>query len=443
MKYPIPALALALVATLGCGTTDTDANQGVSGPASDGGGFDGTIGSATDTAVSTDTATDTQVSADTCWAAADCLHNCGGANMPVGCALSCQVNTKGRAKSELDALLNCVDAQCVKGKCKGKGDKCVEACVSQRCMGVLLDCIDTGEAGKGTCGELWKCGDGTCNFNDKDPYACWAKCHDAADKANQALFESFAVCVGSAEDQGKPWEQQCMQHWYKCVAGGQQGKGNCADFWSCQGPCKAAGGDDHDCAAKCLPKVSDKAQKQVLEVAICGESKTPASAACKQTYLACAEPDGTKSCGDVYACAEACGKGAKSQDAGFGCALGCMNKGSAVAATAYMELLACTVWSPVAGCLDQLVTCAAPSGSGGCTALQKCVEACNSKTGQAKTGCVFGCFSKSTKPATDAWLKMATCWDGCNKECGTKGKACVDTCAASKCAAVYATCAKT
>ena len=375
----------------------------------------------------------------TCHAGADCVHTCHKASSPITCVASCMSQTQGKAKVELNALIACVDGQCVQGKCAGKGESCVDDCVHERCMGPLLDCIDDGKVGAGTCGDAFICGDKECSFEEDDPYGCWATCHASMDAPNKLSFATLASCIADADDQGKSWQKVCVDPWYACVAGTDKGKGTCGDYWSCVGPCKEAGASDAECATLCLPGVSPKGQGLVAETIECGEGATPASGVCKQTYLACAEPTGKAKCAATWLCTDQCSKG-KSDTSGFGCALDCMHKASTVSAAAFVDLLACTVWSPATGCMDEMLTCAAPSGTGSCAGLVTCSEGCNSGSEATKAKCLFGCIEKASKPAATTWLNAVQCWDGCADKCGNKGKACVNNCAAKSCQKHFVAC---
>ena len=449
-------LALAIGIGAGCGGDDGTTSGITTGAGSGGGGGDGTItssdGAGDDTATSdtgssdaanSDTATSDTGGGDAatsdvapigaigCAAAADCIDTCSSGGGGGDCLGTCLAKAQGQAKSELLYLLTCVDNECTQGECKGKPAGCVDSCIGKRCLSPLLGCLDDGSVGTSDCAKGSQCVEICKSLSS--PWSCFAGCYNGMSEAGQAGFDAVAACYAQAQQAGSKPEDACFVQIATCYAGDKAGTAQCWDIFGCIDACKTGGGNADQCGLSCVGALTKESQAQFAKLGPCWEGGLPPS--CKDDYLACVQPQGSKDCAAVLACQGACQ--GSDQDKAPGCIFSCMHQGSVAGAKAYLDLLGC---EKAGTCAQALTSCATPAGKATCLQTFQCVQGCISKGGSDATSCVVGCMQSASPTSGKAFADLMICDGDCKKGCGGQDGACKDACVSSKCGGLLATC---
>ncbi len=387
-----------------------------------------------DSATSGDAATSdiTPIGDIGCAAAADCIALCtSGGGGGGDCLASCLAKTQGKAQSELLYLLTCIDNECTQGECKGKPAGCVDSCIGKRCLSPLLVCLDDGTTGASDCAKGAQCVEICKSLSS--PWSCFAGCYNGMNDAGQAGFDAVAACYAQAQQAGNKPDDVCFVQIATCYAGDKAGTGQCWDVFGCIESCKAAGTAEDLCGLSCVGALTKEGQAQFAKLGPCWQNGLDPG--CKDAYLACVQPQGSKDCAAVLSCQSSCQ--GSDQAKAPGCIFSCMHQGSQAGAKAYLDLLAC---EKAGNCGQALTSCATPKGNATCLQTFQCVQGCVSKGGADATGCVVGCMQAATPASGKAFADLMICDGDCKKGCGGQDGACKEACVSSKCGGLLATC---
>jgi len=336
------------------------------------------VGTATDTAAAGDTAAPTDTAGPTdvatadvtpplssCAEAGDCaLAACQAAGGAAGCAGACVANASAEVKATFAPAWTCIDTTCFKGVCKGVSDAtCMDDCVGQKCVMDIVACVATGAPGTGSCAGATQCFD-DCKTAGVKSFACWGGCWNAMSAADQKRLEALGLCLsGSASS--KP-EEDCGLEMVKCIVGDKTGPGSCVDIMQCFEACPDK--DDLSCISGCVSAATQEAQALFADASSCfGKDMAEG---CIAKYMACAQPSGTKSCGEGLACIQNTCAGKD----GPGCPLKCAHELQPASASKLADLMGCTI-----PCQDK------------CNQDKVCEDACTTKTcGTQLVACLGG-----------------------------------------------------
>ena len=387
----------------------------------------------------------------TCAAAMDCVSKAcsiGGAD----CAKTCLDASTPVAKAKAEAFYSCFEDKCVNGACKDSKDPdCAGECMGTACTDVFLGCVDSEAEGDKPCGAGFGCFD-ACDSSKGDNFTCMGKCIDAMTAADVELLKAVGACI--AKNPGQKIEQACGKELFTCQLGAKHGTQGCHTLFKCGEDCEAAGGKDDACMFECGSKLTEKAKAQFMDLIPCLGKQPGDSADCQAKFKACISPTGNKTCKETFECAGKCPQGNDSPT----CMFGCLHETDSAGYDAFQGIQACntpqgaTPTDPPGGatptegpsklCIDSVVTCAEPSGTGGCAALLACSDACGKNNGGKNDGfgCVFECADKANKQAYTDLFTYSTCINACKKQCAGKDSACGTTCTQSKCPAEIKAC---
>lgn len=333
----------------------------------------------------------------TCVAVSDCVAEACKIYSK-DCEKPCLAAASAAAVSKAALLLGCIQSQCSLGLCKDATDtSCTDDCLGQKCGLPLTACVDDGKAGATQCGDALSCFD-TCKIASGKPISCIATCYNALDAGGKKALGGLLTCFqdkgnpeacsgdlvqclvsGKTGDKGCYTFFDCQQSCgnpddFQCIAScagqmtaaaqkslidaipcfGQEqtpvcqgkvlaciaptGVDSCVQTFDCVGKCpQGAPGQDPGpgCAFECLHGGKVETVGLFTELTPCGD---PASdkAKCADGFLKCANPAGTKTCGQITACAQACGGG------GAGCLLKCLAEGSTASTADWKAAYVCT-----------------------------------------------------------------------------------------------------
>ena len=296
-----------------------------------------------------------------------------------------------------------------------------------------------------TCTQVGQCVEDQCTAS---PQPCGLTCATGASPDVAAKLNGLATCAANKCQNGLCKGQmstqcmndctgsQCGSLLLNCFEDNTPGGNVCNSALACFDTCdKTATSGHFTCMSKCYSGLTTLAKTQLKAFTDClakGPGGDASLKACQAEYNACVTGGvtGNGTCVDISKCAANCPPSASA------CGGDCLALGSAFAQTQVNDMNSCFAnnISNQTQCFGQLETCAAPSGTGKCTGVQACTDACKQgfATGDDKGSCTIGCLHNTTKVGADAFLALFTCvipnCPGC-----VKGDATCNACLTSKC----------
>ena len=411
------------------GTGDGSAGGGTSdggGGTVDGGGGTNDSGGGSDGGSGVDAGSGKPLG---CSAAADCVALCKGGG--ADCLSKCLNGLDGKAQGELLYLVTCVQVECQQGKCKNGEPGCVDACIGEQCMAPLLTCLDDGTVGTHNCWKGYECVQ-LCK-NLAAPWSCYGACYNGLSNKGQAAFDALAICWSDAQKAGQKPDDKCVVETATCYAGDVAGNLPCHEVFGCVEQCQKSGKSDDLCGLECLGKLTDSGKKQFATIGACWESAEVPG--CKEAFLGCTAPVGSKDCGAILSCQGTCQ--GKDEAKAAGCVFSCLHQGSSAGASAYLDVLAC---DKKGTCGAALYACAQPAGKLTCTQAFGCIDTCSKAPGSDAISCVISCLQKSTPAGGKALVDIMVCDGNCKKKCGSDSGPCKEACVSKDCGTLVATC---
>jgi hypothetical protein len=332
-----------------------------------------------------------------CVALSDCVAEACKTNAK-DCEKPCLAAASADALAKAVPLLGCIQGQCTQGMCKDATDTtCMDDCLGQKCGLPLTACVDDGKAGAAQCGEAMGCFD-TCKIASGTPISCIAKCYNALAAGGKQALGKLLTCFQAKGGQeacagemiqclvgGKTGDKGCYTFFgcqqtcgegedLQCIgncagqmtAAGQNalidalpcfgaestpvcqakmlaciaptGADSCVQTFDCIGKCPSGGpGQDPGpaCIFECFHGGAADTIGLFTELTPCGDPGSDKSK-CADGFLKCAKPAGTKTCGQVTSCSQAC------SNQGPGCLLKCLADGSAAATADWKAAYVCT-----------------------------------------------------------------------------------------------------
>ena len=302
-----------------------------------------------------------------------------------------------------------------------------------------------------TCTQIGQCVEDQCNANQ---VACGLNCGAGAKAEVTAKVTDLATCVGSKCQnglcKGKVTTQcmndcvgaQCGALLMACFEDGSGGGNSCGSALGCFDGCDKDPKSNHfTCMSKCYNGLTSAGKAQLKAFNACVGNAPAGSdvmSLCAAEYSLCATGGsaGGSSCADVATCAAKCPTGAS------GCFATCLATGDKAAQGQYTEMQTCFAGATdMTTCFGKLQSCANPSGSGKCVAIQPCTEACKKGFGGGddKGSCTVGCLHEASAVGAAAFLDLLKCVAPNCPMCGKDPTGC-NSCLAAKCDAQLKTC---
>ncbi|MCO4763782.1 MAG: hypothetical protein KC502_19875 [Myxococcales bacterium] len=476
MRKYIPRGLLLLVMvmmTVGCGSDGGETTKTDAGTSTDGASEDGSIGAdaaGVDGAASGDGQSSDAAASDagqsakytTCSAVADCVDKaCEKAEE--GCEKTCLADGSKEALLGAAPLLSCYSSKCLEGACKDSDDDdCENDCMTEQCTAEFFTCIDTPATGKGLCGSSFDCFD-KCDESKEGRFACYTTCIDSLSKDDTKLLEAVGTCM--AANPGKNPEKVCGNEMFGCMLGSKTGDKGCHTIFSCSAACEKKDGKDANCMGKCAGDLTKDAQKAFIALGPClGSKDMDTDPKCQAALKTCIGPSGKATCQDTFGCASKCPEGDDPS-----CMFDCLHQTDEAGYAAFSKIAACNgngggATTPPGGvtatdapggatptdddmspeCISAMISCAAPSGTGDCAAVGKCVFGCMDKSKEDNPmSCIFQCASSGTAKAFGELAAFAQCDDKCEDKCKGKGDSCTNQCMQTDCPGPLKACSQT
>lgn len=305
----------------------------------------------------------------TCAALYGCVAkacNKGGAN----CDKVCVDKASATAQERYLQYGKCLNDACLSVVCKDSADPaCAAKCAAERCAGVLLACFADGKTGGNGCTSTWVA-EQACT-KASDGFKCLTDSYKTLDSDAQAAWIAMQLCLAGtlAKD---PWDV-CLAEVLACSSDGKKGPNACWQLLDCEATCATAP-HLYQCLGACYALGDQPGKAGYLAVKACVRSAAAGQAGAGQCYAAmseCAEPAGTTTCAQAWACINTCkGKTGKQE---LYCVGGCLHDADVPAASAF------TAWW---GCRE---------------------AACKPKCGKDKT-CLDGCYASECGTLQSACL---------------------------------------
>ena len=214
------------------------------------------------------------------------------------------------------------------------------------------------------------------------------------------------------------------------------------------------------CISGCYAQLTAEAQSELVGFGGCIAEPDPLTfEECFTLGVACvgASGDGITNCVDTLTCFETKMMSQVTPAGGPLFIFECLGEASEQAAQEATDAFLCMISSQadessqMGGfpCSDELVTCANPSGDGGCADLMACLmEECEDEEGPASMGglgCMASCLSQSSPEGVNQYFSMSSCYPDCASNCGAgentpPDEACFSKCYEETCAPLFEKC---
>ena len=358
-----------------------------------------------------------------CVEAADCaLTTCllGGD----GCESPCLLAATHTARVKYEALLECSKTRCVEDHCKDDlTAECLGTCNWTVCGGVLIDCLDDGDAGEESCADATPCFQ-TCG-DTSTPYGCMSGCVGKLTPTGKDQLRANLSCAADAWLVGRSFETECVVESMSCWTGGNSGDAECYEVFDCFRGCSA---EDVPCFQDCVSQLSGEAQKAYANAQPCF-GVGPTSDGCSEKVMACMAPAGQSTCIESLGCMHSC-YAKLGEDAGGKCWAECLHHATPEGATAAYATSVCNQaylaytddppadnWTELQVlCIDASIACAAPGGTRSCSEIYQCMVQCSVDSPTDGT-CTMECLHDASAQGAEDYATAEECRYGCSPPC--------------------------